>query len=218
MSAKEGKRRSRLSAVRQAIGGLPAWVWVVATLVLVELAGMVVAFCLKQAEVAVLAFHAVILTTLVGITYRYARSTDEMAKATVDLARATREQLSLWESERESEEETFLRQLLIELRKAEIRRRPPFDVSTWELKSGKILRIRRIASGDREIIDACYRHLIEENESLARWKDFEDRLGGARLAQDRALTKQQIDSMERYNLGRIQLAIGVLEHYLKQSE
>ena len=218
MSDKKGKRGPRLLAVREFIRRLPVWVRIVATLVSVELAGMVVAFGLKQAEIGILAFHAVILTVLVGITYKYARSTDEMARATVDLARATREELLLSESERESEEITFLRQLLIELRKAEIRRRPPFDLSTWELKSGRVLTIKRIASGDREIIEVCYGHLIEENESLARWKDLEDRLGGPRLSQELALTRKQIHSMEECNLQQIRPAIGVLEHCLKQYE
>ncbi len=215
MSDKKRKLGSRLFPVREAIGRLPVWVWIVVALVAAELAGMAVAFGLNQSEVAVLAFHAVILTVLVGITYKYARSTDEMAKATIDLAQATREELLLRRAETEAEEGIVLNEGLLELRKADMNLRPPFEVGAWGRYCGKLKMMNRLTESDKTDIERCYEQLTRENIEPNRWTEIDLGRQGSVTHEKQCELRRLEEKYKKENSRLSRDAIRAVEAHLK---
>lgn len=144
--------------------------------VLVELLGTILAFCLGRPDVGVLVFQTIPMTALVAITYNYARSadkaaqsTDIMARATIELAQRAGEQLSFLETQRENEERIMLQDLRDELSRALLEKHePPFDMSVWERHQSWFKTTKKFTEGEINQVVRCYGRMKAAKGELDR--------------------------------------------------
>lgn len=165
-------------------------------------------------ETGILAYQGVVVTAIAWLTYRYSKSAESIAKASLALgAPAPREGL-LPTPPQAAEDKLLLCEILEELGKAEATRRPPFDLSAWErnehrLRSGKTLREAEV-----ENIASCYAHLAKGNEETSRWRELESRLNGLVDCVKRRTISLTLSAMENETLAAIHAATSSLERYL----
>ena len=204
-----------LALITKPMGRVQKWEAIGSLLVLV-LVGTMVAYSTAGAQVVILGYYAAILTVLVWLTYEYARSVEAMARASVHLASSGRRESLLSKAKRITEEGIILQEFLEELRKARETPRPPFEVSAWELNSGRLESVRELADFEIQKIVSCYKHLIMRNTEMNRWLEMQSRLQGLVNSEERRRIITTLRNMEQENQNVISSAISILESYLEQ--
>ncbi len=165
-------------------------------------------------ETGILAYQGVVVTAIAWLTYRYSKSAESIAKASLALgASAPREGL-LPTPPQAAEDKLLLCEILKELGKAEATRRPPFDLSAWERNEHRLRSRNTLREAEIENIASCYAHLARENEETSRWRELESRLNGLVDCVKRRTLSLTLSAMEHENLAAIHAAASALERYL----
>ncbi len=210
----ERKQRCSLAAIGRMMARVPVRQRIGAALVIMLMA-VIVASTLGGLQTGILAYHAIILTVLAWIIYRYARSTDAVVRATISLNETTQREDLLTTAQEVVEQKIMLHEFLEELRKAEASARPPFDLTVWERCSDDLNSIKELSDLETEEIASCYRHLTKENLEANRWQDLEAELHGLVDCVKRRTISLTLKSMEQENLAVIRPVVWMLERHLK---
>jgi len=168
---RDKRKRCSFSLIGEKLSRIPDHEKIGAVL-LVMLLGVILASSFGGFQAGILMYHALILTMLASLIYKYAKSTDAMARATIDLGKGRRRESLLSMARRVSEERVIFQEILDELQKAEMTPRPPFELSAWEHNSGKLGSLREWTDVDTDAIASCYRHLTKRNTEVHIWQDL----------------------------------------------
>jgi hypothetical protein len=168
-------------------------------------------------ETGILAYQGVVVTAIAWLTYRYSKSAESIAKASLALGNAAAGEEVLSRGPQSAEDKLLLHEILEELRKAEAARRPPFDLSAWERNEERIRFRKTLREDETEEAASCYAHLARENEEVGRWQELESRLNGLVDCVKRRTISLTLSAMENENLAVIRRATSMLERRLNQS-
>lgn len=165
-------------------------------------------------ETGIMAYQGVVVTAIAWLTYRYSKSAESIARASLNLGPQVSTQELFSPPLQRPEDKKLLKEVLEELRRAEASPRPPFGLSTWQrnearIRSRKILRESEIAE-----TASCYARLAKENEEIGRWREIELRLGGLVDAEKRRTVSLTLNAMENENLAAVRKVTSMLERYL----
>jgi hypothetical protein len=209
------KRGCDFAPLGQIVGKMPTWEKIVGTSA-AALAAVIVTSSLGGAQIGIMVYHAMILTVLAWLTYRYARSTDAMARAIVNLGKTSQRETLLSMAQKVSQERAILNEILEELRKAEKSPRPPFELSAWDRNSHKLESIKEWTEVDVDAIASCYRHLTKQNMEVGFWEEIQERLEGLVNAEKRRNLDTTLKALEHQNLDVIKPVISMLVSHLRQ--
>jgi hypothetical protein len=167
-------------------------------------------------ETGILAYQGVVVTAIAWLTYRYSKSAESIAKASLALWPAAPREGLLPTPPQAAEDKLLLCEILEELGKAETARRPPFDLSAWQRNEHRLRSRKTLKEAEIENIASCYARLAKENEEMSRWRELESRLNGLVDCVKRRTISLTLSAMEDENLAAIHAATSVLEEYLGQ--
>lgn len=167
-------------------------------------------------ETGIMAYQGVVVTAIAWLTYRYSKSAESIARASLNLGPQVSRQELLSLPLQRPEDKKLLEEILEELRKAEARRRPPFELSAWQRNEGRIRSRKMLREAEIAEAASCYAHLAKENEEISCWQELESRLGGLVDAEKRRTVSLTLNAMENENLAAVRRVTSMLEKYLPQ--
>lgn len=167
-------------------------------------------------ETGILAYQGVVVTAIAWLTYRYSKSVESIAKASLALGTTAPRERPVLAPPQTAEDKLLLSEIMDELREAEASRRPTFELSAWERNEHRLRSRKTLGEAEIENIASCYAHLARENEEISRWQELESRLNGLVDCVKRRTISLTLSAMENENLATIHAATSALERYLDQ--
>jgi len=225
-----------LRAITQKVFNLPTWIKLVGSLVLLELAGTIVAFSLRNVHIAVLVFQAAVTTVLAAVTYSYAKtartsaqateqaaqstdksaqSIDIMARATVELAQVAQGQLAFLQVQTKTEERVMLQELLEELREAGRNPKPPFEMPAWRRHMGRFKNLEELSPDDRRRISECYEEMKKVHD---KWPELQEEPGPTPFMERSNWVEKRKGTLSDIVRNQVRMPIRIIESYLNRTD
>jgi hypothetical protein len=168
-------------------------------------------------EKGIMVYQGLVVTAIAWLTYRYSKSAESIARASLKLYPGLSREEPFPMPLQGLEDKKLLTELLQELRKAETRPRPPFELSAWERNEERLRHRKTLREAEIAEAASCYEHLATENEEIGRWRELELRLDGLVDAEKRRTISLTLNAMENENLAVIHRATSMLERRLNPS-